>query len=35
MVLVVDPANLQDVLDDSDGYVIGEVIKGDGSVKMS
>ena len=34
MVLVVDPANLQDVLDGSDGYVIGEVTKGDGSVSM-
>jgi len=34
MVLVVDPTNLQDVLDGSDGYVIGEVTKGDGSVSM-
>jgi phosphoribosylformylglycinamidine cyclo-ligase len=34
MVLVVEPANLQDVLDGSDGYVIGEVTKGDGSVSM-
>jgi phosphoribosylformylglycinamidine cyclo-ligase len=35
MVLVVDPTNLQDVLDGSDGYVIGEVIKGDGSVSFN
>jgi phosphoribosylformylglycinamidine cyclo-ligase len=34
MVLVVDPKNLQDVLDGCDGYVIGEVVKGDGSVVM-
>ena len=34
MVLVVDPKNLQDVLDGSDGYVIGEVVKGEGTVKM-
>jgi phosphoribosylformylglycinamidine cyclo-ligase len=34
MVLVVSPENLDAVLDGSDGYVIGKIVKGDGSVTL-
>ncbi len=34
MVLVVDKKNLQDVLENSDGYVIGEIIDGNQKVQM-
>jgi len=34
MVLVVSPENLDAVLEGSDGYVIGNIVKGDGSVTL-
>jgi len=34
MVLVISPENLDAVLEGSDGYVIGKIIKGDGSVTL-